>query len=66
MWKQSLWRIAWLFGATSAGYSGTLKKLFSAKIPDQLWESKTLMGISFSNNLLTGQLPAALAKVLTL
>ncbi|CBI39190.3 unnamed protein product, partial [Vitis vinifera] len=66
VWKQSLWRIAWLFGATSAGYSGTLKKLFSAKIPDQLWESKTLMGISFSNNLLTGQLPAALAKVLTL
>ncbi|RVW12483.1 Leucine-rich repeat receptor protein kinase MSP1 [Vitis vinifera] len=38
----------------TAGYSGTVKKLFSAKIPDQLWESKTLMGILFSNNLLTG------------
>ncbi|RVW82590.1 Leucine-rich repeat receptor protein kinase MSP1 [Vitis vinifera] len=42
------------------------KNKFSGKIPDQLWESKTLMEILLSNNLLAGQLPAALAKVLTL
>ncbi|KAL7106030.1 hypothetical protein ACP275_07G084900 [Erythranthe tilingii] len=38
----------------------------SGKIPDRLWESKTLMGIILSDNMLEGRLSPSLAKMSTL
>ncbi|KAJ8425520.1 hypothetical protein Cgig2_019247 [Carnegiea gigantea] len=39
---------------------------FYGKIPDQLWESTSLMEIYLSSNFLAGEIPAALAQVKTL
>ncbi|KAF6170027.1 hypothetical protein GIB67_042832 [Kingdonia uniflora] len=39
---------------------------FSGKLPDQLWESQTLMELSLSNNLLEGEIPGTIAKTTTL
>lgn len=66
VWQQSLWGLPGYLGELQLVTLELSKNKFSGKIPDQLWESKTLMEILLSNNLLAGQLPAALAKVLTL
>ncbi|KZV32554.1 leucine-rich repeat receptor protein kinase EXS-like [Dorcoceras hygrometricum] len=42
------------------------KNKLHGRIPDELWESKTLMEISLSNNLLKGTISSAVSNVLTL